>query len=286
MKIIRSLTLVLPLVAVPAAANAGVVMEMEVRDASTQETTTSRTYVENRYIKSEVRTKNAGKYGRAINEDGDMIYNPPGAPAGERMIMVNHGEKSYQVVDQAMIDKLSGMMGGAGGGGMNAMIANAMKDLPPEDRARAMAAMQQYGGGGMPGMPRQPKRDVRRTGGSDTVNGIPCTIWEQTEDGVRSGELCVAKTSAIKHGDEIMPAFRSMTDFMSKLFDSMPMMRDVADSSLAVYDKIDGVPVRMRDYSNGKLQSETIFKGASVQSMSKDFFGPPAGYKRTEMMPQ
>ncbi|MBI1179442.1 MAG: DUF4412 domain-containing protein [Alphaproteobacteria bacterium] len=286
MRILRQLSLALPLAAAPLAAHAGVVLEMQVHDLSTQETTTARTYVQGQYVKTESRTASAGKYGRPVHQDTDMIYQPPGAPDGERMLIVNNDEKSYQVMDEATMRRLGSMMGGAAGGGnMNAMMADAMKNLSPEDRARAMAAMKQYGGGMPQTAPRQPQRDLHRSGGTDTVNGIPCTLWEETENGATSAELCVAKPGAIKHGDEIMPAFKSMTAFMRKLFDNMPSMQRMADSTMAMYDKIDGVPVRIRNYDNGKLQTETVFSDATTQDLPKKFFGPPDGYARKDMIP-
>lgn len=262
MKILKQAALALPLVAVPLAAQAGVVLEMEYRDLADKTSTTSQTFVEGKYIKM----KTVKASGAA---DADMIYRPGGGGRTAEMLMIDHGEKSYAVMDEASMKR------------MGSMMDEALKSVPPEQRAMVMEMMKQQGQ--VPGAPQEPKRELRATGRSDTVAGIGCKVWEALENGVKTQEICAAGSSAFPGGVEAMPAFIDLSRFMQKMLASMPSIGAAMDQSLADYEKLNGFPLRVRDYEGGKVTSEVLFKSSKTQTLAPSFFQAPAGYKKQDM---
>ncbi|MEN3974177.1 hypothetical protein [Emcibacter sp. SYSU 3D8] len=278
MGILRQLVLLLPLAAFPAAAHAGVVIDMETRDVASGSTTTAQMSVDGKFVRTQVREN--GRGGQKSGGMSEMIYHPAAAGRGPEMIIISHDEKAYRVMDEQTFKRLGSMMSGQAGAANSAM-AEAMKRLTPEQRA---AVMQRMPPGAMPGAPAPSTREIRATGRTDKVDGIACKIWEKWEAGAKTAEYCAAGASAFPYGTRVMPAFLDMSAFMKRMFESMPAASRAADDSMALLKEIDGVPVRTRTFDNGALESESTFKGAREQALEASFFQPPAGYKKLDVM--
>ncbi len=96
---------------------AGVVLEMITKDASGTQTETSTIYVE----AGKVRLDNLG--GNS-NSEMTMIFRD------EQMLMLNHQEKTYVVMDETMFDQINAQMSDV----MKQMEAQ-LANVPPEQRA-------------------------------------------------------------------------------------------------------------------------------------------------------
>ena len=59
--------------------------------------------------------------------------------------------------------------------------------------------------------------------------------------------------------------------------------RYVADG-FDVFDRIDGFPLLIRRYEDGKVASETAFKKVIKTQANAKLFEVPASYKRTELV--
>ncbi|HSC29227.1 MAG TPA: hypothetical protein VLD67_18270 [Vicinamibacterales bacterium] len=247
--------------------NPGVVFEIEVKDASNAPPQTMTAAVEGKNVKLQPPAE-----GR--DRRGDLIFR------GDRreMLIVSHADRSYMVVDEAMMKELAGAMAK-----MDAMFAN----MPPEQRAMAEKMMRGRMGGGAG---RATKRELRRTAEQATHNGFPTVKYEMLEDGRKAREYWVTPWNNLEGFEEAKPAFEAMARFGKGLQDALgqsQMMRGLVDFARDGYElmaELDGYPVVTRQFSsNGQLESETTLRSVRRETFSPADFEPPSEYSRRSL---
>lgn len=141
------------LLVLPPIACAGVVMDMVTRDASGQETDRTKIYAQSNKIRME--------HGGENEASATMIF------LGNEFLYVDHGDKSYMVMDEAMIDEVSAQMSKA----MKEIEAQ-LASMPPEQRAMVEQMMkgQTQGMTGHQGEKSSPLR-VEATGRGEWKSG-------------------------------------------------------------------------------------------------------------------
>lgn len=256
-----------------APALAGVVYEIEVTEADKTEVSKSEISVQDNLLKVT---------GSPGSEDfnGEMIFR------GDRreMIIVNHEEQSYMVMDEATMKELAAKMNEA-----MAAMDQAMAAIPESQRARFEAMMKSK----MPdmGAERVPS-ELRKTGDSDTIRGYPCVRYEIWRGGVRTRELWVTDWNNLEGGDDVTGAFQEMSAFFKEMLDSFSAMgsmanigQGMADSAFEHLKEMNGFPVVAREFDdNGTFEGMAALESATAQDLDPAAFEPPAGYKRQEMM--
>ncbi len=254
-------------------ASAGVVLEFESQDHRLNESGTIVALVDGKNLKMTITSV-------GDREDSEMIFR------GERreMIVVDHADKSYMVIDEAMIDSISEQLSG-----YEAQIREALKDVPPEQRAMLEQMMK----GRMPApaeAPARSKAELRNTGERDTRNGYPSVKYEATVDGRKTQEYWVTDWDNVEGGDDAVEAFRAMTGFLIQMRDSMPTFgvdEGVGDNPFEHMQEMDGFPVLTYEYaSDGSIASESSLRSSAQRSVDPAEFEPPSAYKRREMMPR
>lgn len=212
---------------------------------------------------------------------------------GERgeMMVINHAEKSYMVMDKESLKAMRAMMGAAGGGGgeagamsesMEAMIQEALKDVPAEQRAEIEKAMRQQMGGKQPGNPKKASPvEYRKTRERDKQQGYPCVKYVATQDGAVIRELWVTDWDNIDGGEEARDAFKAMAAFWQDAFGDMAQM--TGENPIELFEKVDGFPVITREMTDGKVDSESILKSAEKADLDPASFKPPSGYTLSKM---
>jgi hypothetical protein len=244
-------------------ASAGVVMEMVTRNASGQETERSRIYSQSKMIRmDEVR-------GDEI--EATMIF------LGNELLAVDHRDKSYIVMDEAMVDDVSAQISDA----MKQMEAE-LANMPPEQRAMVEGMMK----GRMQGMMGQqgepsPAPRVEALGSSEWQS-FKCREYAVFEGGEKTQEVCAAKLNEIDGADAVMEAFRNMAAYLTKMTESMPMISSDRMNPGELMDQIDGFPVHTIDYENGDVASEMSLDSVSEQDLDQDMFTAPEGYRRQD----
>jgi len=138
-------------------------------------------------------------------------------------------------------------------------------------------------GGAMAGLAgvKPPERSVKNTGRTETVAGIKCTIWEATVAGQKEEELCAAPPSAIPGGDEIMKTFREISTMLSSFTESFGAAGD--NQPWHDMEKINGVPILTRDFSDGKAESEMRLTSVRKESVPGASFDVPTGYTEKKL---
>lgn len=261
------------ILAVTAPAFAGVVYQVESRDLTSSPPTTSdgTMSVEGGNLKVQIANVGDGR-------NGEMIFR------GDRreMVMVNHDDKSYFVMDEATMRQLAEQIGQA-----MAAMEQALAAVPESQRKKMEEMMKSRMP--MPAAQREPS-ELKKTGGSDAVNGFACDLWEVWRAGAREREMCVTDWGNVEGSAEVAEAFRGMSAFMSEMLDSLPDIAGVkglADESFAYLAEIDGFPVVTRELAaDGSVESETTFVSSRQVELSAADFEPPKGYKRQDLMKQ
>ena len=136
--------------------------------------------------------------GDTSGKDMSMIF------VGQEFIVVDHSEKTYVVMDEAMVQEMGVKVNAA----MEQMRAQ-LADMPPEQRAMVEQMMQ----GQMAGMMDDAAEsvsdiEIKELGAGQWQSGA-CTEYAVMEDAQKTQEICAAPLSDIEGADEAMDAFRN-----------------------------------------------------------------------------
>lgn len=220
----------------------------------------------------------AGADGRG---KGEMIFRG----ARREVVVVDHQEKSYTVMDEETLDALAGQVAG-----MMGPMQEALKNLPESERRKIEEMMKQR----MPsqGLQRPPSQ-LRRTGERATKNGYPCVKYEIWREGSKIRELWVTDWSRIDGGGEVRDVWRELTGFMRRLTEKLAsglpgggLGGPGGDPIFEHMEEIDGFPVVTRSFEGGELDSETVLQSVTERDLDPDAFEPPKGYRLRTMGPR
>lgn len=263
----RALTWIIAAALVAPPIGAGVVFEIESteHDGDSQRTVSIEATVEGENIKMDVPERDGGA--------SEMIYR------GDRkeMVIIDHDEKSYMVIDQEVIESMGGQIRQA----MEAALAN----VPESQRAAAEKMMKERMGAMSSELPAT---KIRRTDERAEKAGFPCVKYETLKgDGVVS-EMWVTPWDKIDGADDAVAAFESMAGFFEEVIAGFAAagvpMADAFDNPFEHMKKVGGFPVLTRELADdGSVESEAILRSSRRQRIDPADFEPPAGYARRSM---
>ncbi len=249
---------------------AGVVYEIEVTDRDASQSPESvQTSVQDGQLKMQMHSK---------DNEGEMIFR------GDRreMIMVDHDERAYTVIDQQTIAEIGAKMSEA-----ERMMAEALKNVPPEQRPMMERMMKQR----MPQQSAAPRAPItlEKTGETATHNGYPCVRYDVIRGGRAIRELWVTDWDNVEGAEEVVKVFQDMAEFMSGMLEALPQMGGrgpvVEENMFEYMNRLDGFPVVTRELSSGgEVTSESELRSVERQSLDPAVFEPPAGYKARSLM--
>lgn len=249
---------------------AGVVFEVETRefDYSPPRTEMSTIYAEALSLKMETGQQGGGK-------TDEMIFR------GERreMVVVDHGNRSYMVIDKQFVTNMMGQLQQMAG-----QMQGVLDSVPPEQRALVDQMMKNPQTQGR--LPTRPKPVVRNTGKRATVYGYPCVLVTISRQGRKERDVWVTDWNNIKGSRELAATFDSMSDFTQELISAIPMQGQspMRENAFMTIRQMGGFPVATREYrDDGSLESETALRSAKRLSINPSVFAPPAGYQADSM---
>lgn len=233
----------------------------------------------------------------------EILPGEAGTDAGEQvifrgdrreMIVVDHGRRSYMVVDETTVAAMG--PGGAGSAAIpgSPIPARVLEQLPAAERRRIEAMMRGEAVGSAAGavVAGAGTREFRRTGDRGTHGGYPTAEYEERLDGAVVQELWVTPWSNIEGGAEAQAAFAALEDLMDELLDALSNASPGGEGGLfgggnplGGFLELDGVPVYSRTFEDGELESESVLRSARRQRLDPDAFEPPSGYRRMTMGP-
>jgi hypothetical protein len=231
-------------------------------------------------------TEPGSKAAPAVNRmwfDGGRMRTENGGPGegsvaifkDRAMYVLDPQSKSYRRIDKATIDQMAAKLGEA-----RKQIEAAMANVPPERREMMEKMLGQMGAGGA--ATAASKRTLKNSGRTETVAGLKCTVWEVSVSGQKEEELCAAPPASVPGGDEMMKTLRDVGE-MLKGFTQGFGAGSGADNAWRDMDTINGVPILVRDYTAGKVSSETRLSAARKETVAGARFEIPAGYAEKKM---
>lgn len=266
---------------------AGVVFEVETtyHSGSARGPESSQMSVEGKNMKMEILP---GASGASGDRKEEAIFR------GDRrqMVVVDHRDKAYMVIDGESVQQLGGQVQG--------QMQQAMKELekrlegldPKQREAMEKILKQGFGQAGAGAMPKRSPSEFRNTGERATRQGYPCVRWDVTRDGEKVRELWVTDWDNVRGGRQVVDAFQEMADFVGELMDSFSQMAGGGNFFGAGKNPIEdftgagGFPVVTRSFEGGELESETVLESATERDLDPDAFEPPKGYRLRTMGPQ
>ncbi len=259
---------VVSLVLLAGPVGAGVVFEVETKDHEHSPPTSADITIQSdgKNIKFDLVA------GGGSTTDGEVIFQ------GDRAIFVDHGGKSYVVIDKEALGAIAGQVKGA-----MSQVEKMLENLPEEQRRLIQER------GGFPGMPKAAKRpttEIRKTGDRGNRNGYPCVRYEVWRHDKKVREIWTTDWDNIEGGSEVVGAFENMVDFFREMMDSIPNFGGDGgpDTTFGDMNFENGFPVQTTGFEDdGSLESESNLRSAKRRTLDPDAFEPPSGYKRQEM---
>jgi len=186
---------------------------------------------------------------------------------------VDDTKKEYMEITRETLAKIGGAVNDA-----MAELEAQMANMPPEQREMMKGMMEQQMGEIMKAAKQE--MEFVNTGETKKINGYTCTRYVAKHDKEISRELWVTKWGSFKNSQEIMTAFKAMSDFSKSLLESLQNtpLANAFDTPYSYSEKIGGFPVLVVEYDEGKPVLETLFKSAAKKKLAAGIFEPPDGY--------
>lgn len=215
------------------------------------------------------------------NDRSEMIFRG----ARNEMVIVNHDDKSYTVLDQEMLESIGNQIDSA-----MQEVKEALAEVPEDQRAMVEKMMkEQLGALGGGEEDEEPRVEVKRTSIRGEQGGYPCVKHEVWIAGKKQRELWVTDWDRIKGGKQAMDAFKGMAAFFEEMMTSFGaaggFLEDNFDNPFAQMDQLGGFPVLTRELDgDGGLESEATLRSATERDLDPSAFEPPKGYRRRSVM--
>ncbi len=244
---------------------AGVEMELVTTDSAGAVTESVKLYAQSGKIRME-------DIGDSSGREMSMIF------VGQEFIVIDHSDKSYIVMDEAMVQEMGVKVNAA----MEQMRAQ-LADMPPEQRAMVEQMMQSQMAGLMGSDEESLPTRVEQVGSGSWQSG-PCTEYAVYEGDQKTQQICAAPLGEVEGADEAMAAFKNMAKFINSLAESMPgpLGESMAENPMGLIDQIDGFPVRTVDYVDGQVSSETTLSSVQGRDLDPGLFDVPEGYTQQD----
>jgi hypothetical protein len=223
---------------------------------------------------------------RDRGDQGEMIYR------GDRreMIVVDHDDQSYMVVDETTIQATVGQINDA-----MAQAQKALENVPAEQRKMVERMMRERIPPQAPELPESelPRSELRRTSERSHQSGYPCVKYEVLRNGRKTHDLWVTDWSRMEGGDEASEAFHGMASFFRQLMETIQQSLPSGglgslgeEPYLNHLEELGGFPVVTRQFDdNGSLTDESTVRSIRRRALEPSAFEPPAGYKRRSLGP-
>lgn len=194
---------------------------------------------------------------------------------GDELLYLDHTEKTYMVMDEAMLEGIGDQLSAA----MKEMEAQ-LAALPPEQRAMVEQMMsEQMSGMGM--ATDIPVLEIRQLG-SDRWQSYDCTLAEMLENGTKIQEICSVDFDEVDGSGDVRDSFIRIAGMLTKLYEAIPFGGQGVRSPMEMLDELDGFPVRAVEFENGKPVRETILESTREEAIDAKIFSLPPDYSRIE----
>jgi hypothetical protein len=184
------------------------------------------------------------------------------------MYLINNDRKSYNEMTKADAEAMGNQISGA-----MAQMQEALKSMPPEQRAQMEAMMK---GRGLPMGPAAAAKPQYRKGGTQRVGKWTCDVYDVMVNNQKTGELCTVSPQALGFTAADFEVSRQMVAFLRSM---LPQGAEAMFQMGGTEEGFSGVPVRRVANVLGR---ETISEmtGVTRQDIPDATFVVPAGFTR------
>jgi hypothetical protein len=219
---------------------------------------------------------------------GEMVYRGD----KRQMIVVDHGEKAYMIMDRDTFEKVAAQMPGGEDGGAKMQEAmkeleKQMEDLGPEERKMMEKILKDKMPPGAALGGKSAKPEYRKTKDKEDMGGYPCVRYDVYSGEEKTQELWVTDWKNIEGSAELKAVFEDMAVFYAEMMKSLDQiaggMIGAERNPMEDFANIDGFPVVSRTFEGGELTSETTLKSVSEVDLNAGEFDAPEGYKLRKM---
>jgi len=211
---------------------------------------------------------------RIDSTDGAVIFR------GDKQVlwMVSEKDKSYRELTKADVQKMADQMGA-----VMPQIEEQLKGMSPEDRAMVESMMKGKMGAAMAGATA--KKTFVKTGGTETVNGFACSIYDTMRGQEKVGRMWVTDYKSLGVTRDDMKVFDSMMAFIDPLMGPMKdMVSGLIQKSGSPDDHtaVPGFPIRTVTTGKKGDRTEEV-KSFKHETIPASVFELPAGLKKQSM---
>jgi hypothetical protein len=188
--------------------------------------------------------------------------------AKQVLIMINTPRKSYSELTKAEADQMGAQLSGA-----MAQMQEALKNLPPEQRAQMEAMMK---GRGLPAGLGAQARPQYKKGGTQKVGKWTCDVYEISVNNQKTGEICTVSPQTLGFTAADFEISRKLADFVRSI---LPQGAEAIFQVGGTDVGFSGVPVRSMTTVFGR-ETITEMTDVSRQDVADALFAVPPGFTK------
>lgn len=196
--------------------------------------------------------------------------------ADRRLVwLLDHEDRSYIEVDQKTTESLARKLGH-----LNQELRTRIHDLPAKHRAAAERLLNKTLGPGA--KVAAPKVVVVPTGKSEVIEGRACRGFDILRGGQRVADVCQAGFADVGVGPETLSALRDLAGFLRNSIASLApeSLRSQGLDALDSFDRLEGVPLRVRAYEDGKAVRQSRVTELASRDFPETDFAVPGDYQK------
>jgi len=155
------------------------------------------------------------------------------------------------------------------------------EDLQREAKARLEALTPEQRAAGAAASAAVPDIELRETEIQTRIQGIPCREVQVSRSGERIADVCRASYADAGVSAETFAAVREVQQLLQSALGGL-VSDDVRSEGLGAiesFGRIEGIPLRVRAYRKGEIQSETLVTDFSQRALADGDFAVPEGYR-------
>lgn len=190
------------------------------------------------------------------------------------MTIADLDRKTYMEITKSDIEKMAKQMSG-----INKQMEEALKNVPPEQRAMMEQMMKDQ----MPGMQGQDlpsKTEFKKVASGVQVGGWTTDKYEGYKDGTKTEVVWIAGWGNTSLKDEYMNVFKGMINLFEEFTKSMGSMAASMEHPFDAELFEHGFPIKTEDFRDGKITSTSLVEEILEQNLSADVFSIPPGLKK------
>lgn len=131
----------------------------------------------------------------------------------------------------------------------------------------------------VPALQEPPFIAAALTGRSERVFGLACRVWKLAEYNGNALEICVAPSSSVPGGNEILGGLETLSAFHDTALYGIGIGLRPLQDWWTTLKRLDGVPIRFREFRGALVVSEMTLFDVREEKVCPGAFEAPMEYK-------